>query len=125
MSIPNLNYEKYYEEKTFNIHSDTLDYEKNAAEYDKKIIITLGDIYCKKVNKKSKKPILKNTLKLIEGITDFNFIKNSGFRENKRFFMRKRTNVDYSTQEKANEFDLSIEDNSSDFEKSEKIKKDK
>ncbi len=127
--IPNFNYEEdYYEEKTENNLKVVLNTENNVAEYEQKIIIPLDDICVVKGKKKSKKPMLKNTIKLIEGINYFNLIKNvkgKSFNdpENKRFFMRKRKNVDYAAQRITNHLDVSSEDNSSDFENLKKNKK--
>lgn len=125
----NFKYEEdHYEEKTEKNLKEVLNTENNVAEYEQKIIIPLDSICVVKREKKSKKPLLKNTIKLIEGINDFNSIKNAKEKsldgpQNQRFFLRKRKNVDYAAQEKTIDLDASSEENSSDFENLKKNKK--
>lgn len=131
ITIPNFDYEEFYSQEVEERQSE-VDYEKDKsiAKYEQIIKISLDDYLISKPDKKkTNKPILKNTIKLIEGITDFNLIKNTNeknceFPENQRFFMRKRKAVDYSMQDKLIEFDLNSEENSSVSEKGNINKKD-
>lgn len=77
---------------------------------------------------RGKKPILKNTIKLIKGISGFNLITNTDSAnkegaENQRFFLRKRKNVDYNLQDFNAELDLSFGEISSQTEKGLNFKK--
>ncbi len=53
---------------------------------------------------------MKNTLKMIEGIKDFDSMKNT---TEDRFFLRKRKNIDYKNNKDNNYFDQSFDEHSS------------